>query len=284
MSNPDYSINKSLMQRAFGSAARSYDDVAVLQREVGERMCERLQILKQVPACILDLGAGTGKQTLALHRMYKKAHVVSMDIALPMVMQARRHKPWFSPLSFVCADAERLPLADASLDMVYSNLTLQWVDDLDVIFAELRRVLKPDGVLMFSTFGPDTLKELRSSWASVDDAVHVNAFIDMHDIGDALLRAGFAEPVMDVEHFTLTYTSTHTLMQDLKRLGAHNVTQGRRRTLTAPGRMRAMQQAYEAYRDAGVLPASYEVVYGHAWRLADRRSEVTLSLPGQDSH
>jgi len=282
MTDNHYHVNKILMRQSFSDAAQSYDDVAVLQREVGQRMCERLQLLKQVPAQILDLGSGTGKHTVALHRIYKKARIVAMDIALPMVKAAKKNKPWFSPLSYVCGDAEQLPLADNSIDMIFSNLTLQWMTDLDATFAELRRILKPEGVLMFTSFGPDTLKELRDSWATVDEYSHVNAFIDMHDVGDALLRAGFAEPVMDVEHFTLTYADTTALMRDLKLLGAHNVTQGRRRTLTAPGRLRAMQQAYEQYRSEGVLPASYEVVYGHAWQAAAPQAQVSLELPEKE--
>jgi malonyl-CoA O-methyltransferase len=192
-----------------------------------------------------------------------------------MCQQARRIKPWLSKLRFVCGDIESLPFADASADMIFSNLCLQWARDLDQTFAEFRRVLKADGVLMFTTFGPDTLKELRHSWAQVDDRIHVNSFIDMHDIGDALLRAGLSEPVMDVEQFTLTYPDVRGLMRDLKQVGAHNVTQGRRRSLTGKSRLSAMQQAYEGFRQGDVLPASYEVVYGHAWIGATARPSQT---------
>jgi len=272
--NSAYSIDKALMRRAFAKAATTYDQVAVMQHEVGQRMLERMQLLKVQPEIILDLGAGTGKHSVALDRLYRKARVVALDIALPMCQQARRIKPWLSKLRCVCGDIECLPFADASADMIFSNLCLQWARDLDKTFAEFRRVLKPDGVLMFTTFGPDTLKELRHSWAQVDDRIHVNSFLDMHDIGDALLRAGLSEPVMDVEQFTLTYPDVRGLMRDLKQVGAHNVTQGRRRSLTGKSRLRAMQQAYEGFRQGDVLPASSSV-YGHAWIGATARSSQT---------
>ena len=171
-----------------------------------------------------------------------------------------------------------MPLADASVDVVYSNLMLQWCDDLDALFAEFRRVLKPRGLLTFSTFGPDTLKELRAAWASVDGHTHVHRFIDMHDIGDALVRAGLSEPVLDVERFTLTYEDVQALMRDLKAIGAHNAAAGRAPGLTGRGRLRAMSAAYERYRSAGRLPASYEVVYGQAW---GRAPAVASAAPGE---
>ncbi len=143
---------------------------------------------------------------------------------------------------------------------------LQWCDDLDAVFAEVRRVLKPGGLLTFTTFGPDTLMELRRAWSSVDGYVHVNQFLDMHDIGDALVRAGLAEPVLDVERYTLTYPDAIVLMRDLKAIGAHNVTAGRPARAHRPrSRLPRMCAAYEAYRRDGRLPATYEVVYGAAW-------------------
>ena len=160
-------------------------------------------------------------------------------------MHGRRAQGWFHRKPLVCADALHLPFAATCFDLVYSNLMLQWCDDLELVFRELRRVLHPRGLLLFSTFGPDTLKELRSAWQAVDGFNHVNRFIDMHDIGDALIRAGFVEPVMDVEHMTLTYADVRALMHDLKSIGAHNVTQGRARGLYGRKRMQQLVQAYE---------------------------------------
>ena len=270
--------DKQQLRRAFCGAASSYDAVAVLQREVGQRMLERLDYVRLQPAVVLDLGCGTGKLTAALAKRYRSAKVVAMDIAEPMLQRARRRVPWFRKWHFACGDAEQLPLADNCCDLVYSNLTLQWCGDLDRVFGELRRVVRPGGLVMFSTFGPDTLMELRQSWAQADAAhVHVNRFIDMHDIGDALLRAGLSDPVMDAEQMTLTYDDVFGLMRDLKNIGAHNVNAGRSRSLTGKGRLRALVDAYEAFRVQGKLPASYEVVYGHAW-CVEPRTEAELPL------
>ncbi len=266
----NYRIDKRQVRAAFERAAPNYDAVAVLQREVGNRVLERLQLIRTTPERILDIGAGTGLYTSALSKMYSKAHVVAVDIAEGMLKQTRQRMSLLQKLmrrqSLVCADAEMLPLVDRCADMVFSNLTLQWCIDLDRTFRDFLRVLKPGGLLMFSTFGPDTLRELRQSWRAVDDAIHVNAFIDMHDIGDALSRTGFADLVMDVEYITLTYPDIYTLMRDIKTLGAHNVTSGRRHGLTGKGRITQLAQAYENFRTKdGVLPLTYEVVYGHAW-------------------
>ena len=265
MSNADFMLDKQRVRASFQRAAANYDQVAVLQREVGQRMLERLELIRISPSVLVDVGAGTGALTAQLVKRYKKAHVVALDLAPAMVQQARKHKGWFSKQSFVCGDAECLPLATHSIDMIFSNLTLQWCNMLDAAFAEFQRVLKPGGLLLFSTLGPDTLKELRTSWHAADAHTHVNAFLDMHDIGDALVRAGFADPVMDVERLTLTYPTVFQLMSDLKTLGAHNATAGRATGLTGKGRLKKMRDAYELLRRDGVLPASYEVVYGHAW-------------------
>lgn len=265
MHDPRYQIDKRQVRASFDRAAGSYDAAAVLQREVGNRLQERLDLIKLAPSRILDLGCGTGVMSRELTRRYKKAEVIGLDLAPAMLAQARRRKGWFSKQRFVCADAERLPLADDSVDMILSNLTIQWCSDLDTLFAECRRVLRPGGMLMFSTLGPDTLKELRASWQAVDGYSHVNAFIDMHDIGDAMVRSRLADPVMDVETITMTYGDVMALMRDLKQIGAHNVTAGRPAGMTGRQRIERLRGAYEQFRRDGVLPASYEVVYGHAW-------------------
>lgn len=293
MQDQRYQLDKRLLQSAFNHAARSYDDAALLQREVGMRMLERLDLMRLDPALIVDAGAGTGLHTRPLARRYKNATVLALDLAENMLREARRYIPfwrlWFNKQhGLVCADIDALPLRDASVDMIFSNLTLQWCNNPDQTLLELRRALKPGGLLMFSTFGPDTLKELRASWAQVDDRSHVNAFLDMHDIGDALIRARFAGPVMDVERYTLTYPDVYALMRDLKAIGAHNITAGRAHGLTGKGRMRALGAAYEGWRQQGVLPASYEVVYGHAWVAQDDVAQTardgTVRIPLTSLH
>lgn len=261
-------LKKRDVRASFNRAAKSYDEVAVLQREIGKRLLERLDFIKIKPRRILDLGAGTGSLSAALVRKYRRAQVFGLDLAESMLPLAREKKPWFGSANFICGDAESLPLASASIDMIISNLTLQWCDDLDRVFTECRRVLRPGGVLFFSTLGPETLHELRASWREVDDYSHVNDFVDMRDVGDAMFRVGLIDPVMDRDTLTLTYKEIKGLMHDLKSLGAHNITLGRARGLMGKGRWQTLEKAYEAYRQDGVLPASYEVVYGHAWATA----------------
>ncbi|MCC6208885.1 MAG: malonyl-ACP O-methyltransferase BioC [Gammaproteobacteria bacterium] len=283
-----FSIDKARVRAAFDHSAPKYDEVAVLQHEVGRRLLDRLELIRLEPSMVLDVGAGTGRLSAALGRCYGSARVISLDLSARMLQLARRRAGLFRRLSrrcgFVCADAENLPCADASVDLVVSNLVLQWCNDTDRALAEFRRVLRPGGLLMFTTFGPDTLRELRASWNGVDGRIHVNRFIDMHDLGDALLRVGLSEPVMDREDFTLTYPDVAGLMRDLKALGAHNSTHGRPRGLTGRGRLSRVAEAYERFRDNGRLPATYEVVYGHCWVTAEsaprhsRHGEVTVPL------
>lgn len=275
-------LEKRRVRDSFDRAAERYDDVAVLQREVGSRIMERLEIIKILPTMIVDVGAGTGAFTGKLSQRYKKARIIAFDMAPRMLITARNRRGpfergWFNRQGFVCGDAESLPFADQSVDLLFSNLTIQWCADLDKTFREFRRVLKPGGLLMFSTLGPDTLKELRDSWRVVDDDVHVHEFLDMHDVGDAMLRAGLADPVMDVERFTLTYTDAFQLMRELKILGAHNAATERRQGLTGKDRIKKMALAYEQHRLDGMLPASYEVVYGHAWASTEENT-VSVSV------
>lgn len=274
--NQTFCVDKSRVRAAFERAAARYDEAAVLQHEVGNRLLERLDLVRLQPERILDLGCGTGRCTVGLAKRYRKARVVAVDLAVAMLRAARARAGWFSRTRYLGADAESLPLADGSVDMIFSNLTLQWCVDLDTAFAEMRRVLRPGGLLMFTSFGPDTLNELRAAWAHADGFNHVNRFLDMHDIGDALMRAGLAEPVMDVEHLTVTYPNVLGLMHDLKTIGAHNATAGRPRGLTGRAQLRAMEQGYERFRRTdGVLPATYEVVYGHAWGARPSRRRAT---------
>jgi malonyl-CoA O-methyltransferase len=284
------SIDKRRMRRSFDRAAQTYDHVAVLQRTVAERMAERLRYVKFTPALILDAGCGTGYGRQLMRAHYKPARLIELDISLGMLRMARGTRPWWRRLlpadgaDYVCGDLEALPLQAGSINLAWSNLALQWCNDLDAAFAGVRRVLAPDGLFMFSTFGPDTLKELRQAFGRVDGHTHVSRFQDMHDIGDALARAGFAEPVMDMEHFTLTYEDVAGLMRDLKALGAHNATRGRAQGLSGKTAWREMEAGYEKLRRDGRLPATYEVVYGHAWapnQLPDGRQVVRMPSPGQ---
>jgi len=251
------------IRRAFGRAADTYSQHAVLQREVEDRLLERLEYYSGKPARVLDVGCGPGRASAALRQRFTAAQVIALDLALPML---RRIKPgWRRPLTRVCADARALPLADASVDVLFSNLCVQWIDDLPVLFDEFRRVLKPGGYLTLSTFGQDTLHELRTAWAVADDAPHVSAFAHIVQVGDALTNAGFRDPVLDADRFTLTYANAADLMHELKALGATNADARRTRGLTGKSRYRHAVAAYERFRHDGVLPATYEVISAHAF-------------------
>ena len=263
-------IDKKAARAAFNRAASSYDAVAELQLEIGNRLLERLDIIKMIPSTILDVGCGTGTVTQQLAQRYRRASIFALDYADQMLTVTNskktwRQKYWQRNLQVVCGDAEKLPVKSQSIDFIFSNLTLQWCNNLDQTFVEFRRILKPGGLLMFSTLGPDTLKELRSSWQKIDSHQHVHSFIDMHDIGDAVLRAGLTDPVMDMENFTITYSDVKQLMRELKQLGAHNASPQRSQHLTGKSHFKQLLSNYQQYRQDGLYPASYEAVYGHAW-------------------
>jgi malonyl-CoA O-methyltransferase len=264
-------MDKARIRASFDRAARGYDAAAILQQEVRTRMLARLDYLKVAPGAILDAGAGTGHASRALAARYPGCHVLALDLAMGMLRMSAANDAWWRrlmrrPRAAVCGDIERLPLATASMDMIWSSLAIQWCNDLDSAFSGMARVLRPDGLLMFSTLGPDTLKELRTATAADQEHVHVSRFIDMHDIGDALVRNGFTAPVLDVENFVLTYDDVLGVMRDLKAIGAHNAAQGRRRGLVGKGFLQQLTDRYEKFRNNGKLPATFEVVYGHAWK------------------
>jgi len=272
-------IDKRRARRAFEAAAADYDLAAVLQREIADRLLERLDYIRLEPRRVLDLGCGTGYTVDPLHRRYRRALVIALDFALPMLHQARRRGSWLRRPQCLCADVESLPLAEGSVDLILSNATLQWCNDLNGTFRECLRVLRPGGLLLFTTFGPDTLKELRAAWSEVDGHSHVSPFPDMHDLGDALVRTRFADPVMDTERLTVTYERLRDLMADLKGIGARNATDRRPRGLTGPQRLAALEAAYERHRRDGRLPASYEVVYGHAWAPEQKPITGGVAIP-----
>jgi malonyl-CoA O-methyltransferase len=272
-----FRLDRAGVRASFDRASASYESAAGLQARVAAELLERLAVFAFEPRVVLDLGAGTGRVTRELKRRYRRALVIALDLAPGMLREARRHQQWWRRFERVCGDALRLPLADASVDVVFSSLMLQWCEPLDTALAECRRVLKPDGFFAFSTFGPDTLHELRGAWASADGYNHVNHFVDVHEVGDALVRAGFMEPVLDVDRVEVGYPDALSLMRDLKAIGAHNVTAGRPRALVGRARLKRMQDAYEAFRRDDRLPATYEVIYGASWGAAGRRTAAAIA-------
>ena len=276
----EFELDPLEVRRAFDHAAASYDAHAVLQREVCDRLLERLDFMSLQPARVLDVGCGTGYGLVHLRERYAAAELCALDLAPAMLhaAQARLPQPHWtqrarallsphaSPLThMLCADMERLPLAANSVNLLWSSLAMQWARDLEATLKGFHRILAPGGLLIFATFGPDTLKELRTAFAAIDDAPHVNRFVDLHDIGDMLVHAGFSSPVMEMDMLTLTYADLKTLMRDLKGIGAHNAATSRKRGLLGKSAWAKLEQAYDALRLEGRLPATYEVIYGHAW-------------------
>jgi len=285
---PGDALDRRAIRRAFERAAATSDAVAVLQREVGARMAERLGVLKLAPAAILDAGCGTGEALGELRTRYPDARLVGVDLALGMARAAQARTasasisgrsllarligqpPAAAPASIVCGDIGAQPFRSASFDLAWSNLALHWIDAPAQAFAEFHRVLRVGGLLTFTTLGPDTLRELRRAFGAIDTAIHVHRFLDMHDVGDMLVAAGFADPVMDMEMITLTYPYATALMHELKDLGAHNVAAGRPRALMGRARWGRVLRELEAFSRDDRLPASFEIVYGHAWKPEPR--------------
>jgi malonyl-CoA O-methyltransferase len=281
---------KQAIKRSFEQAAAHYDEAAFLQHEVARRLDDHLDGVKIEPQRILDAGCGTGFGTSLLRTRFPRAGIVGLDLAEAMLHQAatrlrgsgwqQLRARWFANGTYylpLCGDIEHLPLARAGFDMAWSSLALQWVGGgiagLQASFKEMHRVLKPGGLFIFASFGPDTLRELREASVGLDGHQHVNRFIDMHDVGDALVHAGFSNPVMEMEQITLTYTDLAALLRDLKTIGAHTVLEGRRQGLMGKSTWRTLSQNYEKFRQDTRLPATYEVVYGHAWAEPARTLE-----------
>lgn len=268
-------MDKAAIGRNFNRAAPAYDQHAVLQDIILDRLLEQVPVFCIKPDRVLDLGSGTGKGAARLRKQYSGSRIIQMDIAEVMLCIAKKKAGrFFSRDSFICADADQLPLADATIDMVFSSLMLQWSHMPDQLLQDLRRVIKPGGLLLFSTLGRDTLYELGESWHSSDNQSHVHEFPDIQTIGNLLVKCGFNQPVLSTERLVFNYNDVESIMKDLKLVGAVNSGINRRRSLTGKNRYLKCVQAYEQFRQDGKLPATYEIIYGHAWvKDAGERSD-----------
>jgi len=259
------------VRRRFDRAAATFDSADFVHRHAAKGLYERMSPMLVNVTRILDAGAATGNACRELARRYRGSHVISLDHSLEMLKQAKKGRSRFARVAEVQADARALPLPPGSIDLVFANMLLPWIGDVGDtgnfgrLFRELNRVLRKDGLFVFSTLGPDSLRELRQAWAEVDSGEHVNAFMDMHDVGDALIKAGMREPVLDVDYLTVTYRDSDALIGDLTLAGARNSLASRRRTLTGKQRFEDMKRALNSFRSGGSLACRLELVFGHAW-------------------
>lgn len=274
---------KQQLIRSFNKAANHYDSIAILQRETADRMMQRLQWVKIKPQIILDLGCATGYCSELLQHYYPDAKVISIDLAYQMLISQSAQKRCQNK---ICADALQLPLADHSVDMIFSNMMLPWCSQLDQLFSELSRVSCKEGLLMFTTVGPDSLREMRECWTAIDRYSHINNFVDMHDIGDALIKTQFLDPVMDTENLELKFPRVELILQDLKQMGSVNLSENKRQGLMIKKSIDEFIKNYQSFRDKdGYYPVTCEVIYGHAWNsgltsasTVDQSGDISISL------
>ncbi len=259
-------FDRRQLRRSFGRAAAKYTEVAALQREVEARLLEQLSYLDdRQPQRVLDLGSGPGRAAGTMKKRWPKAEVIAVDAALPMLREVPRHTRFWRPVRRVNADVSRLPFADQCVDVIFSSLCLQWLDDLPAVLSEFRRVLRPDGLLLFSTFGPETLSELRDAYLQAGETPPLSPFAAIQQVGDAMLAAGFKDPVLDRDRYTLTYPDLRGLMRELRAIGAGDARHDRPRGLGGRDRLRRVTTNYETLRRDGVLPSTWEVITAQAW-------------------
>ncbi len=269
------------VRRRFDRVATEFNEADFVHRVTFDELLQRLAPVVIRPRHILDLGCATGTGSKQLAHRFRRSRVISLDASFAMLQRTKQRRPLFTKPSALQGDASRIPLKDGSIDLVFANMLLPWIDDLPACFSDIARILPAGGLFAFATFGPDSLSEIREAWHSIDDHWHVNAYPDMHEIGDALIRAGLRDPVLDVDHLTVTYRNTDALYRDLTSAGARNCLRGRRQTLTGKNRFKAMDGLLAARMADHDLSLKLELVYGHAWgggpRLPDGEFRVDPS-------
>lgn len=266
--------NLQTIRLAFERIAERYDHHAALEQEVCSRLLERTAFNRRAPAQVLDLGCGTGAGSAKLKQIFRKAQVTGLDTSMGMLSRLRRRSGMLKPIRGVCGDIGSLPFATRSADMLFSNLATYWCPDPMAMFSEFRRVLRPDGMLLFSTLGPETLRELKAVWTGVDEQVELPEFPDLMEIGNALMAAGFREPVMDMEVITLSYPDLPSMLEELEATGNALLVRGWDRRLGAES---ALEQAYSAFGPDGKYPLSFEIIYGVAFGPQDGQPVKTPS-------
>jgi len=263
-------LNGKDVQRRFNRIARDFDTAGFVHTASRDGLLARLRPMLIEAQTVVDLGSATGSATRPLKKRFSRARVISVDLCREMLQQGRRKQSWFARPAAIQARAEALPFADQSVDVVFSNLLLPWIDNPAAMFAEVARVLRKDGLLLFATLGPDSLLELRQAWQAADNYAHVNRFLDMHDVGDAAVQAGLRDPVLDVDRMSVTYDNAAALFQDLTSVAGRNCLKGRNQALTGRSRFATMLGALDNARKGGLLTLNIELVYGHCWGIGPR--------------
>lgn len=281
-------LRRKDVQRRFDRAAATFDDGDFIHRHAAGGLYDRMSPMLVDVHTVLDAGSATGAATRELAERHRGSHIIRLDHSLNMLQHGRSRRSAFARLlrtsrvSEVQADVTLLPLRTGSIDLVFANMLLPWIDDLAAFFAEVGRVLRKDGLFVFSSLGPDSLLELRHAWREVDNGEHVNAFIDMHDVGDALMHSGLREPVLDTEYLTVKYRNAEGLIADLTRAGARNCLARRRPSLTGRKSFREMEKALHSSIRDGELPIRLELVFGHAWGGGPRPMPAEFSIDARN--
>ena len=261
------------ISKAFHRHALEYERSAKVQLEIGKRLFARLQYLKIAPKRILDLGCGPGSFLPDLAALYSGAQVIGLDLVPAMLKQAEKKQGWRRKWSVVAADMIEMPFPDHAFDLIFANQVIHWGNPLQEVMRELNRVLQVGGCLMFSTLGPYTFSELKTAWSTVNHYAHANDFIDMHDLGDILIKEYFADPVIDMEMLNVHYESLQQLVDALQQQGVRNINPRRNQGLTGKNAWQQFNHNYDRLKTAeGKYPLSYEVVYGHAWKGLKRKT------------
>lgn len=297
-------IDLARVRDSFADPTRTTES-SFLRREVAGRMRERLSLIKISPEFVLDAGCGEGGDLTTLQKHFPPATLLGLDASIGMLQLAQGNqaaalsamqrllKQWLpskigmgkeSQAALLSGNFAQLPLRQNAIDLVWSNLALHWHPQPDAVFAEWRRVLRQDGLLMFSCFGPDTFKELRTAFAAVDETAHTLPFVDMHDFGDMLVNVGFSTPVMDMETLTVTYTSVEKMVKDVRAWGGNPLDSRRRGLLGRHAWQQMLDILQQNRREDGTIPLTFEVIYGHAFRPVPRttasgESIVRFDLP-----
>lgn len=271
-------LDSRYVRRRFERAAASFDDADFVHAVTREGLLARLQPLVVEASTVVDLGSATCSTSQALSKRFGRAHIISVDLAHNMLQRGRKKRAWFSRSSFVQATAAALPFSAQSIDVVFANLLLPWVDDPNQVFSEIARILRKGGVFAFATLGPDSLLEIRRAWSQVDNNAHVNHFLDMHDLGDGLVNAGFADPVLDVDRLSISYDNTEKLFADLTAVGGRNALRQRNHALVGKQHFRQMTEELQRSGTDGKITLDLELVFGHCWGAGPRMDATNYRI------